>query len=248
MAPLYLPTRQLNCDETLLLADCAELHKHNVQSAQLFDGWIQKNKDLDGMGIDKGVPRRTIVLATDASNQHGEDRGILARKPVPLDVADDILLKAKELKTDYDLAVIAELKIRTSAETLVWVFQSPTSVEKGEWILFHATSSRKTQFKDVKLNPVVSLKIGDQIDTPVTLHTLATCLQNSVKCSISTKSNDTRAGSITAVSKAIMAKATDRDDSRPKFSLDMSGSSIQIHGPPDHLQCPESFCQDTLAD
>ena len=46
MAPLRLPPRLLNCDETLVLADWNELHIHNVQSAQLFDGWIQKYKDV----------------------------------------------------------------------------------------------------------------------------------------------------------------------------------------------------------
>ena len=227
MAPLRLPARQLNCDETLLLADCTGLHQQNLQSAQLFDGWIQKYQDSDGMGIDKAVTRRTIVLATDASNQDGEDRGILAGKPMPLDVADNILHSAENLKTDYDSAVIAGLRLGEGAKNLVWVFQPPTSVEKGEWILFHATSLKKATFREFTLFPVTSQKPGDQLDTPVTLHTLATCLLNSVKCSIAKNPTTTNARLVTAVSKAILALATGEGDSRPKFSLQMSGSSIQ---------------------
>ena len=142
MAPLRLPARQLNCDETLLLADCAGLHQHNLQSAHLFDGWIQKYQALDGMGIDTAVTRRTIVLATDASNQDGEDRGILAGKPMPLDVAGNMLHIAEQLKTEYDSVVIAGLRLGEGAENLVWLFQPPTS----DSLKCHANSWKEPYF------------------------------------------------------------------------------------------------------
>ena len=161
-------------------------------------------------------------------------------------MAHDILLEAKAVITDYDQAVIAELNTDTNPQRLVWVFQPPTSVEKGEWILFQATSCKNKHFKDVRLFPVVSRQVENQPNTPVTLHTLATDANHVVRCSISKKETDIRAGLVTGVDKAIMAKATDNDDHGPAFSILLAGSSIQIHGPPEHLTCPESFCQNIL--
>ena len=82
-----------------------------------------------------------MVLATDASNQDGEDHdcGILSGKPTPLDVAHKMLLTVSTLRVDYNSKVVAALRAGAVQANLVWMFQPLTS-EKGERILFHATS------------------------------------------------------------------------------------------------------------
>ena len=78
--------------------------------------------------MNKEVTRQMMVLATDASNQDGEDHGILAGKPAPLDVADKMLHTEAKLRADYSSKVITALRAGAVQANLVWVFQPPTSV------------------------------------------------------------------------------------------------------------------------
>ena len=94
----------------------------------MVDVWIQRHHASDSTDSDKEVTRCTMVLATDASNQDGKDRGILAGKPAPLDVADKMLLTVADLRVDYNSKVITALRVGAIQANLVWVFQPPTSV------------------------------------------------------------------------------------------------------------------------
>jgi len=102
------------------------------------------------------------VLATDAFNQDGEVCGIFAGKSAPLDIADKILHTAAALQVDYNSKVSDALRAGTVHVNKVWVFQSPNSVEIGEWILFHATSLKESKFKEVTLFPTTLQATGDQ--------------------------------------------------------------------------------------
>jgi len=167
--------------------------------------------------------------------------------PTPPDVSAQILKIAANTRTAHIAEVLSALRAGPHEANLVWNFQPPTSSDKGEWNLFHATSAGTSKFQKVKLFPVTMPMNASQQQRVVTMENLTTCARTGVKCKIALRHIGQETKCVTKINKAIVAVVTGGDVAWPLFSLHVNCTLYTIHGPPPYLTCPESFSRDTLA-